>query len=476
MKKHDRRLFLKSSATMVALGFASLSVPKAAHALASSATRSSLFVGKIWRNWSGSVVWRAKEIFSPSTLGQFSDLIKKSAQMRFAGKGCSFSALVPSPLIAQIHNYRDIQIDAKRMRVKVLSGTRLSELNETLQSNGFALQVLGNVDVQTVGGLVSTATRGAGIGVGSFSDAEILLAITMIDAEGRLKRYDLEADPYNEIHQALRLGLGCLGFIESVELRICPSYNLREEVRRVAEVDALNPSNYLDNLKCSMTYYPFAEAFFVITQNYTKEQPNLSQRKKRKLKDKYLENTVADALIKVAAKFPRSIPRLMKMFVKNLSDEVYVDHWHQVIVNERTMRYNEIQYTFDVDKLGEVLEVIKQKVQEFSHSKVYYADLPFLFRFGRKDRAVLLSPTEASANDLCFQVDVNAHVAQKNYDLFFRSLEKEFVRLGGLPHWGKLFYIRPQHPNLARFEAVRKQLDPSGKFVNSFVKRFISLS
>lgn len=59
---------------------------------------------------------------------------------------------------------------------------------------------------------------------------------------------------------------------------------------------------------------------------------------------------------------------------------------------------------------------------------------------------------------------------------WFPDLEKRFIKYGGRPHWGKMYYAVPttdptdQRPeeirrlNWEKFEEIRKKLDPNGVF------------
>jgi L-gulonolactone oxidase len=50
--------------------------------------------------------------------------------------------------------------------------------------------------------------------------------------------------------------------------------------------------------------------------------------------------------------------------------------------------------------------------------------------------------------------------------------------LGGRPHWGKLHYqtaatLAPKYPQWDSWQAVRRRLDPKGRFANSHTDRVL---
>jgi FAD/FMN-containing dehydrogenase len=50
--------------------------------------------------------------------------------------------------------------------------------------------------------------------------------------------------------------------------------------------------------------------------------------------------------------------------------------------------------------------------------------------------------------------------------------------LGGRPHWGKMHFqtertLAPRYPEWERFMAVRRRLDPDGRFRSAFADRVL---
>jgi L-gulonolactone oxidase len=51
-------------------------------------------------------------------------------------------------------------------------------------------------------------------------------------------------------------------------------------------------------------------------------------------------------------------------------------------------------------------------------------------------------------------------------------------RFAGRPHWGKLHFqtaatLAPRYPEFDRFRAVRRRLDPDGRFTNAYLDRVL---
>ena len=62
------------------------------------------------------------------------------------------------------------------------------------------------------------------------------------------------------------------------------------------------------------------------------------------------------------------------------------------------------------------------------------------------------------------------------WEPYFRAVEAIMDELGGRPHWGKRHFqtaatLRERYPDWDRFQAVRRRLDPEGRFANAYVER-----
>jgi L-gulonolactone oxidase len=64
------------------------------------------------------------------------------------------------------------------------------------------------------------------------------------------------------------------------------------------------------------------------------------------------------------------------------------------------------------------------------------------------------------------------------FEQYFRGVEAIMDPLGGRPHWGKLHYqtaatLAPRYPEWDRWQAVRRQMDPDGRFANAYTDRVL---
>src|SRR5581483_10587471 len=130
---------------------------------------------KRWQNWSGSVQSRPREMVKPGSIEALAQVIgvygRDGRHVRVVGSGHSFTPLVQTDdVLMSLDNLQGVELlDAERGTVTVLGGTKLKLLGETLLAHGLAQENLGDIDVQSIAGAISTGTHGTGITFGSLA-------------------------------------------------------------------------------------------------------------------------------------------------------------------------------------------------------------------------------------------------------------------------------------------------------------------
>ena len=71
-------------------------------------------------------------------------------------------------------------------------------------------------------------------------------------------------------------------------------------------------------------------------------------------------------------------------------------------------------------------------------------------------------------------------LASERYDYFFTDFEPMYREAGGRPHWGKLHSLGQSdlaalYPDFERFNALRNELDPKGKFLNPHLAKLFGV-
>src|SRR5205807_10381317 len=137
------------------------------------------------------------------------------------GSGHSFSdvALTDGAMISLDRMGGLIDVDRESGLVRVQAGITIRELSARVVEHGLALENLGDIDVQSIAGAISTATHGTGARLGNLSSQ--VAALTLVLADGSTLECSPQEDP--DVFAAARVGLGALGVLAEVTLRCVPA-------------------------------------------------------------------------------------------------------------------------------------------------------------------------------------------------------------------------------------------------------------
>lgn len=117
--------------------------------------------------------------------------------------------------------------DADHRLAHVLPGTGLAEAGVQLHAAGLSMPNLGDVDYQSISGAIGTGTHGTGLTLPNLS--AMLVGGVLITADGGRLPFGVDAGDSEEsdLLRAARVGLGTLGVLTSLTLRLVPAFDLR---------------------------------------------------------------------------------------------------------------------------------------------------------------------------------------------------------------------------------------------------------
>jgi L-gulonolactone oxidase len=427
----------------------------------------------VWGNWAREQVCRPTEIVRPRTrVGLAQAIIAANAAgrpIKVAGSGHSFSAvaLTDGSLLRIEALDRVLDLDRSSGLVKVEAGAVLAELNPRLDGFGLALANLGDVDRQTLAGAISTATHGTGIRFENVS-AQVE-AIELICADGSTAELSERSDA--TAFRAARVGIGALGAIYAITLRTVPAFtiNRTDTPRPLAEtLDSLDQRiDGVDHFECFI--FPHTDTALCRESTRTEEPPRPAAPATRYLREVVLENWITSALVATARVVPALGPRLARAAVRSFAIVSKVDRSYRVFASERRVKFTEMEYAIPREHAREAIE----RVLEVAARPESRCVFPIEVRFVKGDDA-LLSPSHE--RDSCY---IAVHQDRKlDWPPYFRQVEGILVGYGGRPHWGKRHErtaaeLAGRYPRWAEFQAVRKRLDPDGRFANDYTERVL---
>jgi FAD-linked oxidoreductase len=384
-----------------------------------------------------------------------------------AGSGHSFTgAAVTDGVLLLPGGLRAIHAtDPGAGLVTVAAGCPLATLNAHLHAHGLALANMGDIDAQTVAGAIQTGTHGTGRDVGGI--AAQVAGLELVLADGTITR----CGPGDPLFDAARVGLGALGVLTAVTLRVVPGFLLaaREEPMRWREVLAR-----LDELTSQNEHFEFY--WFPHTQRCLTKRNNRSDGPARplpgwrhRLDDEFLSNTVFGLTCRLGHWFPGVIPTVNAVAARALGARGYTDAAYRVFTSPRRVRFKEQEYAVPRDRLAGVLA----EVQALFARRDWRISFPIEVRVTPGDGVWLSTAYGRDTAYLAFHV---FHASP--HEEYFGDVESVLTAAGGRPHWGKLHtrdagYLRAAYPRFGDFLALRDKLDPGRRFGNSYLSRVL---
>jgi len=426
-----------------------------------------------WRNWAGDQSCRPAAVELPGSIEEISEAITRAAahdrRVRVAGAGHSFSdvALTDGSQLRLDRLTGVLDVDRSSGLVRVQGGITIRELNARLAEHGLALENLGDIDVQSIAGAISTATHGTGARLRNISAQVVELILVL--ADGSTLRCAEEID--SEVFRAARVGLGALGVIAEVTLRCVPAFTLRGVDAPMPLHDTLARFEELalGNDHFEFFVFPHADRALTRTNNRTDQPPRPRGRVIAYANDVLLTNHAFELLCRAGRRFPRRIPQLNRLVTRLAGATALVDRSDRIFASPRLVRFTEMEYALPRAATPEAVNRIMALVP----SRNFAVPFPIEVRTVAPDDALL---STAAGRDSGF---VAVHMYRgMAWEPYFRAVEAIMDELGGRPHWGKRHFqtaatLRPRYPDWDRFQAVRVRLDPEGRFANAWTDRIL---
>lgn len=383
-----------------------------------------------WTNWSGSVSCNPAVVEAPKTAKEVVAILQRASAagstVRTAGSGHSFTPLCRSnEVLVSTDNLRGVlSTDLAKREAVVLGGTKLFEMHEPLRAAGLAMENMGDIDRQAIAGAIATGTHGTGKGLRSISNQ--VVGLTIATADGSIVDCSDEAD--RELFKAAQVGLGALGVVLEVRMRLLPAYRLHEKLWRAPFDDVFAK---LDEHIASNRHFEF---FWV------------SQGDVCSVKTLHPTERAPDPL-------------------DGLEGE-RIDHSDRIFPSIRSRKFNEIEFSVPEEHgpgcLLELRELMMTKhtdiVMPLEYRTVGADDIPLSTAYDRET------------------VTISAHqLAQESHEAFFADCEAVFRNHNGRPHWGKMHTHTPadleaQYPKWNDFHDVRRRIDPERRLMNDYLR------
>ena len=183
-----------------------------------------------WTNWAGQQRCAPTRVLRPAGEDELAAGVRRAAEdgsvVRPIGTGHSFTALCVTDDVQVDLTAMDrvLDLDESTGVARVQPGITLHRLSEELHARGRALENMGDVDVQTGTGALSTGTHGTGAAFGNLSSR--MVGGRLVTAKGDV--LDLAADGDPDLLRAARVSLGALGVLSEVSIQTVPAFRLHK--------------------------------------------------------------------------------------------------------------------------------------------------------------------------------------------------------------------------------------------------------
>ncbi|HEV3069858.1 MAG TPA: D-arabinono-1,4-lactone oxidase [Solirubrobacteraceae bacterium] len=427
----------------------------------------------LWRNWAGDESCLPVAIERPSSTAELADVVVRAGQagrrVRVAGAGHSFSdiACTDGVLVRLDRMAEVLDVDRSSGLVRVQAGITIHALNQHLAAHGLALENLGDIDVQSIAGAISTATHGTGARLRNIPSQ--VVALTFVLADGTSLECSAERDP--EVFRAARVGLGALGVLVEVTLRCVPAFVLEGLDRPAPLQQTLERFEELalGNDHFEFFVFPHTETALTRTNNRTAEPARPRGRVKAYANDVLLTNYAFGVFCALGRLLPAQIPHINRAVTSLASSSRRVERSDHIFASPRLVKFTEMEYSLPRERTPEAVRRVLQLIKD----RGFAVPFPVEVRSVAADDAFL---STANGRDSGF---VAVHMYRgMEWESYFRAVEAVMDDLGGRPHWGKRHFqtaatLRKRYPEWDRFQEVRRRLDPQGRFGNAWTDRVL---
>ena len=413
------------------------------------------------KNWAGNLEYSAASVVRPGSVSELAELVASAERVKALGSRHCFNDVADTSGVQVVLDRLpgDVEVDSSRRVARVAGGLTYGDLGLALEAHGWALHNMASLPHISVAGAVQTGTHGSGIASPALASA--VKAVEFVRASGEVERLE-EADG-DEFFGSV-VGLGALGIVTALELKVEPTYQVRQQVFEglpwdtvLADYDAVAGDGYSVSL---FTDY----AGESVPQAWRKVRVDAEPGPAPSSFHGGARATVArhplpdmDALnctqqLDVPGPWLDRLPHFRHEFTPSAGDELQTEY-----LLPRSQAAGALQAVRGLaGKLAPLLFV--------SEVRTIAADEFWLSPSYRQDSVALHFTWRP------LQADVEA---------FLPELEAALAPYAARPHWGKLFTVTTPElerlfPRFADFRELVAKRDPEGKFRNAYLDRILA--
>src|SRR2546423_1464509 len=483
-----------------------------------------------WQNYCATQKCNPLKIEYPHTVEDLRGILARAASLncsvRAVGSAHAWSDVeLTDGILIETHGFwQPLPLDSATLRdpamerelFHVEAGMTISKANEVLDTGrikpdevfdqgGRALINMGGYDGQTLAGVISTSTHGSGIKLGAFPS--MVAALVVLNAGGEL----LQIEPTNGISEpvafaqkygaerklmqddklfnACVVGMGCLGIVYAVVLKVRPKYWLKETREVLPWPDArallaagnilndfrhvevlLNPHKVDGQHKCLLTTRELLET----------EPPSLNP--PEPFRDVFgaavggsLPSDVGEVIAFLFNNFPAFSPFFLEealqiLVTKNPKIDVSYRIFNVGAVNHFLAVSSE--FAVDLDKYLDAADALLEMADHFQATNGDYFSAPIAMRWVAASPGFLSMQPQAVCMfemPLLRNVDTTGVIQTRCEELLVGKFRAR-------PHWGQLNTLNPDklkqlYPQLSDWQEIYDRFNSQSRFRSPFTDR-----
>ncbi len=343
------------------------------------------------------------------------------------------------------------------------AGITLRALSETLDQNGRALPILGDIDVQSFAGATATATHGTGADFPNLSAG--IVGFELVTGTGEVLWCDPTENP--EIWRHGRASLGALGVLTRIAIQTVPAFTLEshESVELLEDLVQDLSDFFRSAQHPEFFWFPGSHRALVKRIQPTSSPPQPPSKVVYGFNKYVLENRVFELALRAARRFPGQRTHIRNFVEAAAGSSHTVDRSYRVFASPRLVRFIEMEYGIPVEAVADAMEQIRRFTDTLEAPPLF----PIEVRVAGADEIPLSPAYGRNTGWLAFH-----QYRGMEYERYFRGIEAIMDGLNGRPHWGKVHYqnaesLRSRYPEWDSFQQVRASLDPTGTFRNDYL-------
>ena len=472
--------------------------------LSSASVQASSTVGPSLSNYQGTYTCYPEAIYEPNDIEEVQRIVKDAlvrgkkvmtGNRKFASQIDAACAGDDQVQITLSNMNKILHFDSNTKRITVEAGLRFNDLNDFLRHQGYAINMVTELAIFTIGGMLGSGTHGSTLTKPSNMLADYVTELKVVDGQGNVRVLN------GDLLDAARVNLGVLGVVVEVTLALEDAFKVSAEVKGYRDDTGLEDKVLeiaRNNYSANIAWFPGLGRYTTTLYNPVPAgTPGQAYNAQADVSD--TEEFFFGLLFNAAHEFPgsglqclaataRYNARAKSYFRDSVSGDLvaepvgYSDQMqyfkckdpNQCIWDRLPIALQEV--AIDIERLPDWIRDVRQIVAK--HPRTCFPLNGIYFRFGKASKSYLgmSAGRETAFVGIEYTLRQEGNREPKNYFVNLEIEQMSLRKYDARPHWGKnsvaIFEDMPSRfPMWSEFLQAKAELDPYDVFSNPFWRR-----